>query len=578
MEPVGSWHPAPGADRLAGVPFPAESSNGTVVRDPGKATPTGAERYRVMRPVLLVAGVVALCAMVFGPALAGEYVWDDIWQVAENPSLVRADGIGTILRTDSCESAGQRGCVLYHPLALSTIWLQARVTGLSLVAFRLGNLVIHLLCALLLVGLLRRLRMGEGLVVAGVLIFVFHPSVTEPVMWVVGRQDSLAAVFSLGAVLAWPDGNARRPLLRAGAAGLLLLLGLFCKETAIVVLALLLARVLIDRVPWRRALPWLLAPLLGVVVTGLVRRGLAIPSTAGGMTIGGSTLVIYATIVWHYFTQLALLDNAPTFVGYRPLTLPAACAVYFVLAAVVAVQIRALRRDRAWARTTLFGTTWFLVALAPHAVSLSTFAVFANRYAYFPLVGLLVVAAALGERLRVRCGRRWRGLGTAVGILLVGAACVRTSEEARCWRDEVTLYGHRLDARDGHALLPYAKAILRKQGCSAAVPQLGRVVNVAPDLAEGWHNLAGCFLNLGRYDWAIVAASRDVALAPERSAAHYNLGAALAFAGQRVRGVAELEQALKLEPGNPLARDLLARLSNRQPADRAAATAPSPSR
>ena len=507
-----------------------------------------------------VAAVMALCVLVFQPTLPGHFVWDDVPLVEHNRSLLRPEGIRRLLATDLWDGADGRPSVLYHPLPMVTLWLQARVTGLSLVAFRVGNLAAHLLCGLLLFVLLRRYLGSLTVATAAVLLFLIHPSVTEPVMWITGRHDSVAALCALGALLVWPGTGSRWAAPRAAGAGLLCALAFLSKEPFGVAVALLPARAVVDRVPWRRAVAWSLCAVGALALAVGLRRALGIPSTAVGVGGVATVLVSYATIVWHYLVQLVTVDNGAAIVSFRPLGWPSVVAVYVGLAAVTGVATRAAWSGRRQASLAWLGWFWFLIALVPHVISVPQFGVYGNRYAYFPLMGLLVAAAATADGLRARARPAVLGGATVLVCLVIVTASLRTADEARAWRDDLTLFGHKLDPEDGFALHQHANARLRREGCGAVLPELARVVELAPGLGGGWHLLAGCLLSTGRYERAVSAGARALALQPGSAGAEYNLGAALVFSGQTQRGIAHLERAARLDPGHVLTARLLATL------------------
>jgi hypothetical protein len=506
------------------------------------------------------AAAIGLTVAIFGPALAGSYVWDDTWQVEHNHALRSTEGLARLLTTDTCESAGRAPCVLYHPLPMATVWLQARTTGQSIVFFRLGNLAIHWAAACLLFVFLRRRGLARPLSLAAGALFLVHPSVTEPVMWVVGRQDSLATVCSVGALVAWPDGTSRRGWLRAALASLLLGLALLCKEPFVVVAALLLVRAVLDRVPWRKSLAWLAWPIGAIAAIIGVRHALGIPSAVGQGGTVASMLVNHATILWHYLAQLATFDNGPAIVSFRPLPWPAALGVFVVIVAVCVPAARAAWLGSRRAGLLLLGVLWFVVALAPHVVSLPAFGVYGNRYAYFPLMGLLVAGAAVADGFHGRLRPAFVHVGVLAFILVLAVASLRTAAEARAWKDEPTFFSHNLDPEDGLALHQHANVRLQREGCEAALPELARVVELAPGLGNGWHNLAGCLLSTGRHALAVGAARRALALQPRNAGSEYNLGAALVFQGQIQQGIAHLERAARLDPGHVQTARLLAGL------------------
>jgi hypothetical protein len=503
---------------------------------------------------------VALTAAIFGPALAGPFLWDDAWQVERNPALRDSGGLARLLTTDSCESAGERGCILYHPLPMATLWLQARTTGLSIVFFRLGNLVFHLLAAWLLWQFLRRQGIGRTGALAATFLFLVHPSITEPVMWVVGRQDSLAALCSMGAILAWPDGGNRNGWRRAALAGLLYALALLSKEPFMVVIVLLFARTVFDRLPWRKRLAWLAWPAGSILAVVGVRHALGISSITGGGSTVAQALLGYPAILWHYLVQLATLANGPTVASFHPFAWPAAVAVYVGIVAVSAPVAWAAWSGSRRAAVVLLGLLWFLASLLPHVVSVPAFGVYGNRYAYFPLMGLLIAVAAAAEAAQRRIRPAFlRAAGLAFAIVIV-ALSFRTAAEARAWQDDLALVSRNLDPDDGWGLFRHANARLTRFGCEAALPELARSVELAPGLGPAWHNLAGCLLSTGRYEGAVTAATRALALQSGDAGAEYNLGAALVFTGQIQPGIAHLERATRLGRGHAMAAQFLATL------------------
>lgn len=106
------------------------------------------------------------------------------------------------------------GAPFFRPLVSLVYAIDLALWGLDARFFHLTNLALHLGCSLLLLGLgqtlgrlagLCRDRAREtGLVAA--LIFAVHPTHLEPVAWIPGRSDLLAAFFALGCVFAFARG------------------------------------------------------------------------------------------------------------------------------------------------------------------------------------------------------------------------------------------------------------------------------------------------------------------------------------------------------------------------------------
>jgi tetratricopeptide (TPR) repeat protein len=510
---------------------------------------------------------------VYGPRLGGEAVWDDVYLVTENPLVRAANGAVGLLTRDLWGGATGAPTQLYHPVPMLTLWAQARVS-MAMPWLRLGNLALHAGCgALLLAFLRRRLGVPPRVALFITLLFVIHPSTTEVAMWLTGRHDSVAVLCALGALLAWPAGEAgrQRPLPGVVAASALALLAFLSKEPYVIVPALLVLDDVRARLassasgagPSRASAAWLACPFAAVAVGFAIRAGLGIPSSSA--QLGASPLVhvqTYGTLLVHYGAQLAALTNGISTASYRAVALPTALAAAFGIAAPIAALADQARRGRARAGVAAFGLAWFALALAPHVVSLPSIGMFGNRYGYFPAMGLAVALAAGLDAISVRAATslaRLRPVLAGAAVLLVLVLGIQTAAEASVWKDAESLFGADVERApgDARALYHYAHAVTRKRGCAAAIPFYARAVEAEPTYGRAWHNLAGCLINEKRWPAAAGAATTALTLAPDDPRAEYNLGIALLNAGRIPEGTSHLRRALELRPDYPAARAAL---------------------
>ena len=170
-----------------------------------------------------------------------------------------------------------------------------------------------------------RRGVGRGAALAAAAVFLVHPSVTEPVMWITGRHDTLGMAFMLTAILLWPV-EGRGIWLRSSLAGLAATMAFLCKEQFVVVPILLL----VYTVVWARGPSdgpsglrrWLilLLPCAGLAAALLWRAHLGIRLGSDELARGfARQLVCYATIVWHYGCQLVSFGNSATLDPFVPL-------------------------------------------------------------------------------------------------------------------------------------------------------------------------------------------------------------------------------------------------------------------
>jgi hypothetical protein len=508
----------------------------------------------------------------FGPHLRGEFVWDDVYLVQGNQALFRADGWHTLLLHDLWGPVTGTPSQLYHPVPMLSLWLQAMARTGSLTGFRLANLALHGLCAGLLCLFLARRGVGRGAALAAAALFLVHPSVTEPVMWITGRHDTLGMAFVLAAVLLWPV-EGRGIWLRSSLAGLAATMAFLCKEQFLVVPVLLL----LCTVVWTRGPSdgpsglrrWLilLLPCAGLAAALLWRAHLGIRLGSDELTRGfARQLVCFATIIWHYGVQLVSMGNSATLDPFVPLGPWAAAGILVLLLAAGTLLTWAWWREPARFALPLFGFAWFCLSLVPFVAAVPQIGFYGNRYGYSALGGLIAAAAGLlsplAGRVRGRLSRLWLAAGALLAVILV----LSTSSAASNWGSDLSLYRADLlrDPDNGIAHYHYGYAVLRRRGCGEALPIFLAATRLAPSYARGWHNLAGCLENLGRAAEAEAPARRAVELEPDNARNQYNLAVALAARGDRTGAMRALRQCLAREPSFKPARELLVGLARAQ--------------
>ena len=106
-----------------------------------------------------------------------------LWQIWFSPSDIPSEGH-------------------YWPIVYSSFWLEHKLWGFAPLGYHVVNILLHLVNTLLLWRLMAALVHVPGAWVIAA-IFAVHPLHVESVAWVIERKDLLAALFYLGAVLAY---------------------------------------------------------------------------------------------------------------------------------------------------------------------------------------------------------------------------------------------------------------------------------------------------------------------------------------------------------------------------------------
>lgn len=450
-------------------------------------TATNAERRSPRHRWLFLALFGAALLLVYGPALRGDWVWDD-HAAMEDPS--RLLDPWSYFTKDVYSALSNHPGNMYRPLCyLSYVPDQWLAPGPF--AAKLGNVAL-LFGAAVLVGALA-LELGASPVAAafGAVLFAFHPGASEPVMYAVCRHVTIPAVLLLGAWLALLKG-------KDVLAGVLTSLTPFAGEYYLFAFVTLC----IWMVAMRRFAPRALAisvSALGVYllvreVIGLSFFGdatnhqLHLVGAVGGFAVRGFELLLVPTRADIVF----------------PFTLHHGAGLLTI--AVFLALVPALPGRPGVA--VLLAPLWILL---PCALISAQIGLVGDRYYYFWFASLGIAAGLLFDWLpRVARSPLW----VAVPALAYGT-WVRGFD----WKDDITLFGASL-AQGRHEVGAFFQAFYFQAAgdCQSAIPLYQRAIDL--DQRAG-PNLQACLVELGRNDEA-AALGPELVTAERVSVSAYN--------------------------------------------------------
>ena len=493
--------------------------------------------------ILLVCGIVAAA---YRPVLGDQALsLDDDDFVVRNP-LVTHPGWSSAGRffAELLRPSSVPGYAV--PLTMTSLMLDWAAGGRpgNLFAFHRTNLALHLACVALVVLILELLSGSLAAAAIAGLLFGLHPLTVEPVAWITERKTLLAACFGFASVLGYlyacRSGSRIARALSLGA----YLLALLSKPT---VLTLPLLLVVLDLWPLRRpgtrrsrvrrALieKWpyfVLALAFGAISKLSLDRTLVVPELARpdpsswAWQIGWTLAFEVSKLAWP--GPLATVYEPP-----RPFALSNPLVLAGVLA-VLALTVVLAARARSWPGP-LAGWAFFVLALVPTFRPVNNaWIVAADRYLYFPALGILMVAAAGLAAVLARwphAGAR-ATLAVAVGALVTLEARA-TPATLGNWSDSLTHFRHLV------AVAPHSP-VLRD------------------DLGSRW-------LEAGKYDEAIAEYRRVLGINPNLAQARYGLAQALDRSSRRREAREEYARFLEIwnraDPDVPLLLEAKRRLA-----------------
>lgn len=498
--------------------------------------------------------MLILCvAVVFWGTLGNGFVsWDDRNYLLDNPYVhgLSADNLREIF------SSFRNGN--YHPLPLLSYAVEYEFFGLSSRGYHAVSLLWHAGNAILVFTFLRALRINAWAAFAATLLYALHPMRVEAVAWVTGRKDLMCTGFSLGALLAyvaWTRSGRRRDYwLVLG----LFLLALLSKGTALVLPPLFL---FIDRLEGRKLDRQVIMEKLPHAVLALVFTLVAFMARASFQEVleetGFGLAAMLATGAYRlvfYYVARTLLPAPQLFSPYPP---TAGILDGWVVAACLALVIFGVLF---WWKQWLFsevsiGFWFFLVALLP-ALFLPVVGYSADRFAYFPSIGLTY---SLGWGLaRISRPVVMAGVVLLPGVLLTWL----TVERCKVWHDSVSLYNDSIvlfggrSGQERNLARAYANRgnAFRDSGRrETALADYDHSVRIDPAAPQPWVWRGELLIGMGQLSAASASFEQALQLAPELSSAWIGRSIALRQLGKLDQALATADQAVRLTPNDAVA-------------------------
>lgn len=520
--------------------------------------------------------LVLLVGVVFANTLLNQFVYDDKVFVVNNQYIKEIKNIPRFF-TDTRSFSGDRGFMIYRPLAALSLALDHWLWGLHPWGYHLANILLHAANVILLYWLVLSLVHLPVTAWLAAAVFAIHPAQCETVSWIASRSNLLCTLFLLLAILSY---------LRHTRKGyywsiLFFILGLLAKETAIIFIFLiaLYDYYYVLKVDKSKAANMWWSYLPVVVISGLylLLRTLVLGQIHQRGWWGGSlwyTMLTMAKSFYYYLKVLAfpgkltvdyVLDIA------RSITDPRVVTGLGLILVIIVLGIKISRKEK----LITFGLFWFLIALLPVSNIIPLEALLAERFLYLPLAGM-AMAIAVPLNLLLAENHPGRGRIRVVGYLLIivllSAYMVRTIRRNRDWHSDHTLWAStvRTSPESPRAHFALGEVYYKESKYRPAIQEYQAALELNPDVAELYNDLGLAYE--GELSWPEAIASYQTGLKVKSLDAHTKINLLLNLGNcySRLRypdiASAYYHKVLELEPGHAAARHnlkLIAQIFNR---------------
>jgi tetratricopeptide (TPR) repeat protein len=481
----------------------------------------------------------------------------------------------------------------WHPLTWLSHMADCELFGLNPGAHHLVNVLFHTANVVLLFLLLLRLtgELWPGVFVAA--LFAWHPLHVESVAWISERKDVLSTFFALLTLLAYTryaqyvtsdlcqvtrTNSTLSPVTRLPAEALakaghpsrfywlaliFFALGLMAKPMLV---TLPLVMLLLDywplhrmstgnvrpatalRLAWEKW-PFFLLTSVSCLITFLAQRS-------------GEAIVTLEIV-----PPALRLENALTaYAQYLLKTIwPVNLAVIYPLpraipwfAALVAAAVLISLSAAAWqvrkrSPYGLVGWLWFLGTLVP-VIGLVQVggAALADRYTYFPLIGVFL-AVAFGICALARRFHFPKPAVIAAAVMVLPGCLVLTENQLRYWRDSESLFIHALAVtKDNYLAHLNLGTVFQNEGrLNEALAEYREAARLSPGYFRVHSNLGSLLDDMGRPEEALAEYRLALRLKSNLPALHDGMGIVLVELGRFDEAMSEFAGAARLDPAYP---------------------------
>lgn len=442
--------------------------------------------------------------IVFANSLFNGFVGDDHILIVQNPLVHSIKYLAASFLTSNFNNAGQEIFIYYKPIFTSVLSILFIPFGATAFIFHLFQLFLHILNAFLLFYFFMHF-FKRPLSLFLSLVFLIHPINSEAIFYISAMQEPLFFFFGILALLMLARIKSKGSLLWIC---LLLFLSLLSKETGILFLLVSFIYVLIYRRIYLLTftglsiLSTLCYLLLRLSAVGIRINPLNTP--IAHLTLLERFINMPALIFFYIKTFLLPLNLASSYhwaydrITFEGFLLPLTVDALAVFTVIVTALVLRKRYKGQYFTIFLFFALWFFIGISLHLHLVPLDATVAERWFYFPMVGLLgmigVLMAVFGTKLR----SKWFVVALlAVILILLGS---RTFMRSFDWRNDYTLTLHDLKVTpDSYDLEnKMVHELIQRGRFEEAKVHADRSIELFPH-ANNYNNLGRVYLHLGDY-------------------------------------------------------------------------------
>src|SRR5208283_4508666 len=521
---------------------------------------------------LIIVLLIIACLATYGRILGNDFVnYDDDRLITEN------NYIQTGFDARSVKWAFTNASLEYwHPLTWLSIMLEWRLFGTNASFYHLVSLLLHIGAALFLFLFLNKAtkRFWPSAFVAA--LFALHPLRVESVAWASELKDVLSMFFGMATLYAYAQYVEKSRLSKYFICLILFTLSIMSKPTLLTLPCVLLlldywpferwrkpftpvnistieekidapaksrAQVIVHLL-WEKAPFFLISMLFGIMLIGQLQADNYIVSLQQ-LSFSDrfmNTIVSYVSYLGKTFWPADLAIIYPYAHSFQQWQVTGAASVLLAISVAVVFLVK---------KTPFLavGWFWYLGALFPvSGLMQAGDQAKADRYTYFPFIGIAIMAAWGIPLLMKREDTRKKILCPAA-IAALAIMAFFAWQQCGYWKNSINLFSHTLQATKDNALAHenLAAALIDKGNNQEAIEHCNMAIGMNPVRAISYNDRGTAYVTLGQHQLAIEDFNKAISLDPNYFKAYNNRGLVYAMLGQYQPAMEDFNKAINLK-------------------------------
>jgi len=462
---------------------------------------------------------------------------------------------------------------LYQPVTVLSFAINYHFTGTSPFPLHVVNLIFHLFNILLVFILFNKLLKNTTPALIIAFLFAVHPMNVESVTWISARSNTMCACFYLLSLIFYVQYiRGRLQIHWLLISFILFILSLFCKVQAVTLPLVLL---LIDYFSGRRKIKPVLFEKLPFIILSLIFIIIAFRNELTSNLLAHSKLKSFTGFDMIFLNGRALFFYLQKFLVPVDLSavyvfpvkstswLPSEYYIYTLLVMILGFLVYKFRKNN----KLVFGAGIFLFTISINLPLISVRSIiFADRYAYIPYLGLMLIIATFYQSFAEKHAGIHRKyiLGLAVFIVIYGL-CLSfgTWERNKKWENDMTLA---TDIIQKNPPVPLIAKIYRKRGTyfskhqmlQESIADYSKAIELNPDDVDSYIFRAYSYLKLNKWKEALPDLDKGIEDNPEASVLYANRAMVKLNTGDNIGAWSDCNKCLSLDSTNAEVYNFLA--------------------